>query len=82
MGCILIDDSIVASDLINSTDKLVYGVIKSLANNIGYCYASNDYIGKKVNLSKRTITDSIKKLKKANYIRVEIVNYQRRIYLV
>ena len=82
MGCILIDDSIVASDLINSTDKLVYGVINSLANSTGYCYASNDYIGKKVNLSKRTITDSIRKLKKANYIKVEIVNYQRRIYLV
>ena len=82
MGCILIDDSIVASDLINSTDKLVYGVITSLAKNTGYCYASNEYIGKKVNLKKRTITESIKRLKKANYIRVETVNYQRRIYLV
>lgn len=82
MGCILIDDSIVASELINSTDKLVYGVITSLAKNKGYCYASNDYIGKKVNLKKRTMTESIKRLRKANYIRVETVNYQRRIYLV
>lgn len=81
MGCILIDDSIVASNL-NSTDKLVYGVITSLAKNTGYCYASNEYIGKKVNLKKRTITESIKRLKKANYIRVETVNYQRQIYIV
>lgn len=82
MGVIIIDDSIVKSNSINSTDKLVYGVIKVLANNLGYCYASNDYIAQKVNLSKRTITNSIKNLKQANYIRVEIINYQRNIYIV
>ena len=81
MGCIVIDDSIVKSNSINSTDKLVYGVIKALTNNIGYCYASNDYISKKVNLSKRTISKSISNLKKANYIRIETINYQRNIYL-
>ena len=81
MSCIVLDDSIVKSNSINSTDKLVYGVIKALSNNLGYCYANNDYISKKVNLSKRTITKSIGNLKKANYIRVEIINYQRKIYL-
>lgn len=81
MGCIILDDSIVKSNKINSTDKLVYGIIKALANNKGYCYASNDYISKKVNLSKRTITKSIGNLKRANYIRVETINYQRNIYL-
>lgn len=81
MGCIVLDDSIVKSNSINSTDKLVYGVIKALSNNLGYCYASNDYISKKVNLSKRTITKSISNLRKANYIRVETINYQRNIYL-
>ena len=81
MGCIVLDDSIVKNNSINSTDKLVYGVIKALSNNLGYCYASNDYISKKVNLSKRTITKSISNLRKANYIRVETINYQRNIYL-
>lgn len=81
MGCIVLDDSIVKSNSINSTDKLVYGVIKALSNNLGYCYASNDYISKKVNLSKRTITKSISNLRKVNYIRVETINYQRNIYL-
>lgn len=81
MGCIVLDDSIVKSNSINSTDKLVYGIIKALSNNLGYCYASNDYISKKVNLSKRTITKSISNLRKANYIRVETINYQRNIYL-
>ena len=81
MGCIVLDDFIVKSNSINSTDKLVYGVIKALTNNLGYCYASNDYISKKVNLSKRTITKSISNLRKANYIKVETINYQRNIYL-
>ena len=81
MGCIILDDSIVKSNSINSTDKLVYGIIKALSNNLGYCYASNDYISQKVNLSKRTITKSISNLRKANYIRVETINYQRNIYL-
>ena len=81
MGLIVLDDSIVKSNSIGSTDKLVYGVIKALTNNLGYCYASNDYISQKVNLSKRTITKSISNLRKANYIRVETINYQRNIYL-
>ena len=82
MDCIVIESSIVKSNSINSTDKLVYGIIKALTNNLGYCYASNDYISKKINLSKRTISKSISNLSKANYIRVETINYQRNIYLV
>ena len=82
MDCIVIESSIVKSNSINSTDKLVYGIIKALTNNLGYCYASNDYISKEINLSKRTISKSISNLKKANYIRVETINYQRNIYLV
>ena len=82
MDCIVIESSIVKSNSINSTDKLVYGIIKALTNNLGYCYASNDYISKKINLSKITVSKSISNLRKANYIRVETINYQRNIYLV
>lgn len=82
MDCIVIESSIVKSNSINSTDKLVYGIIKALTNNLGYCYASNDYISKKINLSKRTVSKSISNLRKANYIRVETINYQRNIYMV
>lgn len=81
MGCILLDDAIVKSDLLSSTEKLVYGVILALSNSKGYCYASNEYIAKRVSLSKRTITKAIGELKKLNYIRVENIDYQRRIYL-
>ena len=81
MSCIVIDDFIVKSNSINSTDKLVYGVVKALTNQFGYCYGTNDYISKKVNLSKRTISKSISNLKQANYIRIETINFQRHIYL-
>ena len=82
MGCIVIEDSVIEDTKLNSTDKLVYGLIKALCNNKGYCYVINDYIGKRANLSKSTISNTISKLKKYNYIKTETVDYQRRIYLI
>lgn len=81
MGCILIDDVVIEDSNLNSTEKLVYGLIKSLSNSKGYCFATNDYIGKKLNLSKSTISNTVSKLKKYNYIKTETIDYQRRIYL-
>lgn len=81
MGCIIIDDNILQDIKLNSTDKIVYGLIKSLSNSKGYCFATNDYIGKRTNLSKSTISNTIRKLKKCNYIKTETIDYQRRIYL-
>lgn len=77
----IFEDTMLKDNSINSTDKLVYGIIGVLANTKGYCYANNDYLSKQLNLSKRTITNSIGKLKCANYIKVENENYQRKIYL-
>ena len=36
-GCIVIEDNVVGDINLNSTDKLVYGIIKALSNNKGYC---------------------------------------------
>lgn len=77
----IFEDTMLKDDSINSTDKLVYGIIGVLSNSKGYCYANNDYLSKQLNLSKRTITNSIGKLKKAHYIKIENENYQRKIYL-
>lgn len=82
MSCILIDDKIIEDTKLNLTDKLVYGLIKALSNSKGYCYATNEYIGKRTNLSKSTISNTISKLKKYSYIKVKTVDYQRRIYLI
>ena len=80
-GCIVIQDRIVEDINLNSTDKLVYGIIKALSNNKGYCFATNDYIGKRANLSKSTISNTIRKLKKYDYISAKTIDYQRRIYI-
>ena len=80
-GCIVIEDNVVGDINLNSTDKLVYGIIKALSNNKGYCFATNDYISKRANLSKSTISNTIRKLKKYDYISAKTIDYQRRIYI-
>ena len=65
----------------SQTDKLVYGMINSLSNNKEYCYASNNYFANILNVKGKTISNSINNLKRNNYIDVNFVNGQRRIYL-
>ena len=65
----------------SQTDKLVFGVINSLSNNKEYCYASNSYFAKTIDVKEKTISNSINNLKRNNYIRVSFINGQRRIYL-
>ena len=49
-------------------DKLIYAQILSLSKSKGYCYATNNYFAKMNNyLTKRTIINSLRKLKKYNY---------------
>ena len=57
------------------------GLIISLAFKNNYCYASNDYLAQYTNSSTRTITYSLSKLKKLNYIIIKYENNIRKIYL-
>jgi len=65
---------------LNSTDKLVMGMIVSLSIKKGMCKASNGYLSKQLELSKRTITKSLSILKDNNLIRIEKEKNQRVIY--
>lgn len=65
----------------SSTDKLVMGVINSLSNNKEYCYASNDYFSKELNVGTKTISNSLSKLKKLGFIYIEYVKKERHIYM-
>lgn len=68
-------------------DKILYGQIASLSKQKGYCFATNNYLSKlNNNVCKRTIINSLCKLKKNNYIKVEIDNNgsnnsKRKIYI-
>ena len=66
---------------LSKTDIHVLGLITSLTLKIDYCYASNEYLANYINVSKRTISDSLFKLKKLKYIKIKYINSKRRIYL-
>lgn len=65
----------------SSTDKLVYGVINSLSKSREFCYASNSYFAKTLNVGTKTISKSLSKLNKKSYIIIKYDNNQRKIYL-
>lgn len=66
---------------LSKTDIHVLGLISSLTLKNGYCYASNEYLANYVKVSKRTISDSLSKIKRLKYITVKYENNNRRIYL-
>lgn len=65
---------------LNSTDKLVMGMIVSLTMKRKECTASNEFLSLQIQVSKRTITKSLAKLKSKNLISIKCKDYQRIIY--
>ena len=43
--------------------------------------ANNEYFSTRMNVSKRTITNALKKLKDNNLVIIKVINYKRTIYL-
>ena len=61
--------------------RLLFGVIRGLAVDRGYCFASNGWFDGKYGVSKVTISNWISKLKACNYISITY-NPHRRIKIV
>ena len=53
---------------INSTQKLLIGLISSLSNLKGYCFASNEYLADCLDISKITASQLISDLEKKGYL--------------
>lgn len=66
---------------LSETDKMLMGLIISLALKNTYCYANNEYLEKYINKSQRTINYSLSKLKKLEYINIKYEKGKRKIYL-
>ena len=64
---------------LNSTDKLVMGMIISLTMNRKECTASNKFLSQQIQVSKRTITKALSKLKSKKLITIKYENQQRKI---
>lgn len=63
----------------DKTKALLYGVISSLANRDGYCFASNPYLAEKLGMKSRSrISETINELEAEGWIRTEIANNNSR----
>ena len=56
---------------LNGNAKLLYGELTALANERGYCWATNQYFASLYNVSKRTIISWMKQLEKRKYIKIQ-----------
>lgn len=68
--------------------KLLYGEITALANQKGYCYATNKYFADLYGVANETVSRWISQLSKKGYISIDIVYkedskeiHERRIYI-
>lgn len=76
---VALETDVLLDKRLTSTEKILYSIICSLANNTTKCcYASNKYICKLINLNKRQLVYCLNKLKELNYIVVEIQNGNKR----
>ena len=60
---------------LNGNAKLLYGELTALANEKGYCWATNQYFAELYGVSRRTISGWISSLEKQKYIKTQL-NYK------
>ena len=85
----LIPAKVLYDDHIPATAKLLYGEIYRLSHANGYCYATNKDFMALLRRSENTVTELIKALEAAGYIRVKLIRrfgatgdiVQRRIFV-
>lgn len=78
-----IPESVLGKSNICASSKILYGYISLLCHQNGFCYATNGFLGKTLNVTPRTITRLVKELKDANLITISYTDDRvRRIYLV
>lgn len=72
MYYIIITNSIYSDKELNDGAKLLYGLILSLSQSSGLCFADNDYLAETLNKSKRTINYYLTALQEKKYISVNL----------
>jgi len=79
----VIPTEVMLSKEISSTAKITYGIISSLCNEKGYCWASNNYLGKLLGKSGTRMSLIVKELCDIGLIESEVEqNYKRKITLM
>ena len=77
----LIPNSVIYDDELTDKQKLIYAEIYQLAQKNGYCFASNTYLSRKLNVDRTTIIRAITKLKELGYIDT-VLNYEENSFEV
>ena len=67
----VIPSNVMDDDRLTPNSKLMYGLISSLTNQKGYCYANNQFFQAYFKKNKNTIIGWLNQLKEANHIQIE-----------
>jgi hypothetical protein len=74
---VIIPPPIVGDKKLPSGAKLVFGRINALVTRKGYCYASNEFLGKHLDLTKKTVSNYVSLLAYRGHLRVELIRDER-----
>ena len=83
IGWCVIPPYIMSRADLSSNEKMLYGRILGLSGKEGYCFASNEWLGKQIGLTGRAVRAIIAKLKEKKLIDTEVdltLISQRKIY--
>jgi len=82
---VVIPTALLMDENVSSQAKLSFGIISNLSNQRGYCFASNSYISKLLNVHENTVSKHIGELINTGYLirfdEVTPVGLQRRLAL-
>ena len=79
----VIPTEVMTNKSISSTSVRLYGLISSLCNEKGYCWASNQYLGDLIGRSSTTASLIVKELSEEGLIECEVDNgFQRKIWII
>lgn len=77
-GFLFIPEHIMERDDLSLQEKCVYGRIIGLTKKEGYCYATNEWLGLKLNMSGKTISRHISSLTNKGFLYLEITKTKKK----
>ena len=73
IGAAYIPSHIMCDQNLSITQKVLWGRIQGLSTKLGYCYASNKWIGNQIGIKKGTVSGLISQLVTDGYLARELI---------
>lgn len=77
----IIPSKILYNKELKANEKLLYAMITSLACKEGYCFASNEYLAKKLGVNRKTVSSWITHLEEKKFIIREVIRNENQLIL-